>query len=329
MGLTQEQKIVRRGKGMASDISAFTGFNPHASAFDAWLGNLGKSTFEGNAATHMGEILEKVLVEEAAERLQKGGWQSPGTLFHPAEPWAGCTPDALFPDGTGIQIKNHGFHQLRHFVSSPDGIPTPHNDLIPEWHLVQCLWEMWVCNAHVWYLGCYFGGAEFRIYHLERDQELLDLLVKQMREFWKKHLDPEGPQDPPPIDGSAAATDFLRRAFPKNDGKMIASSGEAAMWAERYHETHNRLKEMERAKQEAQNHLIQMVGASDGIEGICTFKAGQDKPKTDWESVAKELVKRMDSLLPGKLDPSPLIETYTTTPEPSRRFSLKYKPEQG
>lgn len=331
MSLSAEQLEIRKGKVMASDVAAYLGFNPHASAFNAWALNLGKDTFEGNPATDAGNFLEEGLLKLATHRLGFGGYSLPGTVFKDYHTWAGCTPDGIFGHGEGIQIKVHGLHQAKHFKGQPGDADWHDNDLIPEWHLCQVLWEMWVCEVNTWWLGCHFGGGDFRLYHINRDDGLLNLMVDRAHDFWKKHLDPEGPQEPPPIDGSDAASDYLRRAFPRNNGNMLAESPEgAAMWAERYHESHVKGKEYAAAKSEAQNHLIAMLGEQDGIEGICTFKAGKPKDKTDWELVAHDIWRDLNKASINEVEPlENYITSQTTTPEPSRRFNLKWKPEQG
>ncbi len=335
-GLTDEQHKARVGCAMASDISSYSGHNPWSSPFTAWAKNLGIEGIEdkGSYHSHMGLALEGALLEEAGRRLEKNCLPAPGTIFHPKSKWAGCTPDGIFEDKSGIQIKNHSFYMARLFDGKPDEEEPPHGHLIPEMHLIQCTWEMMVTGATRWYLGAYFGGNDYRIYHLHRDQELIDILVENMHEFWKEHLDPKGPQTPPDLDGSASVASYFQHKYPKNNGEILTEVPEdAPKWAERYHQAHNNIKEWESAKSEAKNNLVSLTGEYDGIEGICTNKAPAPKDKVDWEQTARQIHKDMEDAgesegLAFGDDLEKYIENNTTTPEPSRRFNLKWGPSE-
>ena len=109
---------------------------------------------------------------------------------------------------------------------------------------------------------------------------------------------------------------------------MIPEPDGAREWAERYQQAHNNLGEWKAAKSEAFNHLIDMVGNFDGIDGICTYKSMKGKPKVDWEKTANHIYAELKRKVerPGGPDSAPLYfytEKFTTTPKADRRFYLK------
>jgi predicted phage-related endonuclease len=67
------------------------------------------------------------------------------------------------------------------------------NDLIPVYHHMQCQWEMGVAGFRRWVLAVYFGGDEFRLYRIERNDLMLAMMRRRAHEFWRRHLDPSGP----------------------------------------------------------------------------------------------------------------------------------------
>lgn len=331
MALTDEQKAARYLKIMASAVAAYAGMNPYATPYKQWAQDMGLDVFEGNLATRVGEAVEEGLVKLAAELLEMEVQEYPvPTLFHPDYQWGGATPDAILSSGEPLQIKAHGLHAARHFAGMPGDDGEWDNNLIPEWHLCQVTWEMWVYSAHrakniksCW-LGCQINTTDFRLYHIRFDRDLADLLRDRSYAFWQRHLDPKGPQDAPEIDGSDFAGEYLRKMFPRNDGTILPLDPDMIPWAERYAEAHNRLKELETAKKDAQHHLIQAVGEADGMEGVCTFKAPKPKAKTDWEALAKRLFANGSF---SSTEWEGELEAHTTIAAPSRRFNLTFKPE--
>lgn len=317
MTLPQSNLDARVEKVMASEVGAFLGLSKNASPIEAWAYNLRKiEPKETTAAMDAGNFLEAGLVAWAAKitglPFVHNAEQRP--MFHPLEPWAGCTPDALALREIGLQIKVRGFNAMPDYRGLPSETEgQADNDLLPEGDLIQTHWEMWVMGAQVWYLGVYFGGADFRLYRIVRDDDLLRMLVEKAREFWQRHLDPKGPQTEPPLDGSAATTEYLRKRYPKPaPGKIIQPTDDLRAWAERYRECSAKIGELEAAKAEARNNIIAVMGDAEEIEGLCTFKAA--KGRTDWKAVALHLVPNITFL-------APFIESHTA--KPSRRFLLK------
>jgi predicted phage-related endonuclease len=324
MSLTAEQLNFRKGRVMASDVAAYVGLHPYAKPFEAWAANLGLADVEYSPAMRMGDVLEEPLIREAVTRLGwKEGYRQPGSIHHPRDTWAGCTPDAMrmaeveeMP--VGMQVKVSGLHMARDYKGQPgEGGDAGDNDLIPLYHLIQCQWEMFVTDAQEWYLVVYFGGADLRIYHLRRDRDLIGALRDNALAFWLDHLDPNGPQTQPPLDGSSAAAGFLRRKHPSNDGTLREAQDHHFELARRYVEARAKAKEWEQAASAAKLLLCQDVGDTDGIEGICTWKATSPKPKVDWESAAKSF----DGW-------ESVAKEMTTKPEGTRTFRLTFNSQE-
>jgi len=333
MGLDLE---IRKGKVMASDLAGYMEFNPHAGPLETWARNLGHSAFEGNALTEIGLAVESGILTLAAKHLKQDNKKFykelgkkignakyvsewfPGTVFHPVKSWAGCTPDIYFPAiGEGVQAKNHGLNAAQHFAGLPGELGEWDNNLLPEWHLVQCQWEMFVVGAKTWWLAALIGGNDFRMYHLRRDDDLLNMLASRAEAFWKKHLDPTGNQEPPDADGSDSSAEYLRRAFPRVERpELLPTTEEARETGERYAQASAKLKEWESAKAEAKHRLMQLIGAAEGIAGVCTFRESKGTPKTDWEALAKTL--------PGW---EQAIDAHTKATGGHRTFRLTMKPE--
>lgn len=314
--LTDEQKAVRVGKGMASEVTALLGEHPYASRLETWALNLGLMEFAGNVNTELGDMLEPGLKNYAATLLGWKTWEEPGTIFRKSLPWAGCTPDMLSPAGdpetpSGVQIKNSGLHMAKDYDGDPTPLDEPgfDNDAIPLYHLMQCQWEMFVSRRVNWFLGVYFGGKDFRLYKLDYDLDLVNLMVDNMTSFWVQHLDPNGPQSEPAPDGSPGAERYFRNKYPRNTDDLIEPTDEQIAARQQYDELGNKLDEITVSRETIKQNLMSAVGKRDGIAGICTWKMTKPKPKVDWESLAKAIGGHEEA-----------IGDFTFTPDGNRTF---------
>lgn len=314
MSLTREQLELRKSKVMASNVAGLLGLSPYTSRVAAWAECIGLVQTEENEAMRSGNFLERGLLDWASAKLKVDRVESPGTIFHPVKSWAGCTPDGLWPSACdGIQIKVHNLGILAQFSTHhPEEVSEPHNDLIPEHHLIQCTWEMYVTGARVWWLGAYFGGADFRLYRLHRDEDLVRMLVEQAEQVWRDYI---VPQKEPPMDGDEATTAYLKKRYPRAaPGKVLQPTPDILAWATRYQELGTRIKELETARDEAKNNIVAVMQDAEAIENVCTYKLTKPKPKPDYESIAR--------LHPDFADLSAL---HIITPEPQRRFLVNLK----
>jgi predicted phage-related endonuclease len=230
--LTPEQQSVRRRRVTGSTVAAFLGYSPWQTPREAWEESTGQRSFDGNAHTEIGQILEPGLIQLAQRQLtRRAGFhvdreapaiegpfaimEKPGTVFAPGRDWALCHPDAVFPQQEhGLQIKNSGFRMAKGYKAKPDGrLDGPHeNEVIPLYHLMQCQWEMMCAGYFTWWLGVYFGGNDFRLYRLAYDALLVDAMLAAAEKFWREHLDPSGPQTAP-ADSAAANQGREDRAY--------------------------------------------------------------------------------------------------------------------
>ena len=191
---------LRKDRLTGSTIAAYLGYNGWQSPREQWELNNGQVVFEGNKATRIGQYVEQGLARFTQEELKLGSMTKGETMVHPDYEMFAATPDFLFlKDKVGLQIKNHWPHMARGFLDLPGKRGHWDNDLVPMYHQMQCQLEREVVGAcyrtdfKVWLLGCYFGGADFRIYRIRRDRKLMAAMLKAGMEFWYEHLDPRGP----------------------------------------------------------------------------------------------------------------------------------------
>jgi predicted phage-related endonuclease len=157
------------------------------------------------------------------------------------------------------------------------------------------------------YIAVLIGGNTFKWKFIERDEELISMLVKLEGDFWGyvKEL------VPPQLDGSEASAKFLSERFPDSIPKSkIELPDEAITLIQQYEAACENGDQYIEQKQEAENLLKQMLGEHEaGTAGgrIIT-----------WKSISQE---RLDSKT-LKAEHPILYKKYANTTS-YRRFSIK------
>lgn len=180
-------------------------------------------------------------------------------------------------------------------------------DSIPDEYLLQIQHYMGVTGYRGTYIAVLIGGNSFRWKFIERDDELIAMLIDLEADFWE-HVQSE---TPPPLDGSDASVKFLAERFPSSVPKSkIALPDSALDLLQRYDTACEQLETWKGQKQEAENLLKQMMGENEiGTVG--------DRVIT-WKSVSQE---RLDSKTLKAEHPT-LYKKYANKSS-YRRFSIK------
>ena len=306
---TRDEWLAARKTGISgTDVAAILGISPWTSALDVWLDKRGAAApIIPSVAMRAGNTLESLVAEIYFEETGHV-LTSPGFMRHPERDWMIGTPDRLAPDANLLlEIKT------TRFASNEWG--EPGTDQIPRYYLTQVEWYLELVNLDVADVALLVGGNEYRRYQVQRDRQLVDMLLEKCDEFWRKNvLGGEMPQ----VDGSKAATEYLVKRFPKNVSPLRAAAAEEIEVARRLAEIRKRLKGIESEESEAENILKLAIGESDGLDlgplGSITWKAAKDSSKTDWKGVAAAM-----------RAPADLIAQYTISTPGSRRFLPTFK----
>lgn len=84
-------------------------------------------------------------------------------------------------------------------------------DKIPEHYLIQIQHYLAVTGLEYAYIAVLIGGNKFRMKQIDRDDEIIDYLVKIESDFW--HLVEN--EIPPEMDGSDASKELLAKLYPE------------------------------------------------------------------------------------------------------------------
>lgn len=180
-------------------------------------------------------------------------------------------------------------------------------DAIPDEYMIQIQHYMAVTGYQGAYIAVLIGGNSFRWKFVERDEELIHMLISLEEDFWK-HVEKGVP---PVLDGSEASAKFLAERFPDSVPQSeIALPDKAAELLQQYDLSCEVLKLATEQKQEAENQLKQMLGDHEtGTSGNRVIT---------WKSISQE---RLDSKTLKAEHPA-LFKKYATQTS-YRRFTVK------
>jgi len=299
LDMPRNEWLQKRRKGIGgSDASVVIGVNPWKTQMDLWLEKTGEFTEnEDNEKMYWGRILEDIVAREFSARTGLKLRRKNAILQHKEYPFMIANVDRLVVgQKAGVECKNIGIRSAEHWEMG-----------VPEYYQAQVQHYMAVTGYPVWYVAVLIGGQEFRYYKLTRDEQFIHELIQAEAEFWKL----VETRTPPPLDGSKASTELVKRMYPEAEqGKEIELPFEAFELIQQYEQACEEEKQIQLKKDEAANKLKNMLGTAEKgtIHGRTVI----------WQNVTS---KRLDTKALQKEHP----EIYEKYAQESlyRRFSIK------
>ena len=300
--MSYEDGLEHRKLGIGgSDASVVCGINKYKSPVELWLDKTGQlPPQEAGEAAYWGTQLESIVRDEFTKRTGIEVTKPTVILQSEDHPFMLANLDGIceVPDvGTCIfEAKTASAYKAGGW-----------EDTIPDEYQLQIQHYMAVTGYAGAYIAVLIGGNTFRWKFVERDEELISMLIELESAFWNHVRD----CTPPPLDGSEAAAKFLAERFPSSKPQsQIVLPDTAADLLAQYDEACEQLEAVTERKQKAKNLLKEMMGENEvGTAGgrIIT-----------WKSVAQE---RLDSKTLKAEHPA-LCKKYTNKTS-YRRFTIK------
>ncbi|MGF6877392.1 YqaJ viral recombinase family protein [Paraburkholderia sp. MM5477-R1] len=238
-----------------SDCAAALGVDPHVTQRELWERKLGHlPEVEDNERMAAGRHIEPAIAAWASEKYGLQLRQRHQSLVHPKYRWMRANIDRLVVgERRGVEIKNVDWLVVRQSAEwGPDG-----SDCVPERFFLQCHHYMAVVNYPAWDLIACVGGNELRRYHIDRDPELIELVVEHEHDFWL-HVERE---EPPEFDYDSPATlDLIKKLHPGTGGGVIDLPDEAVHWHGALLEAQSKAKNYEAVADGCKAHLLDLMG---------------------------------------------------------------------
>ena len=215
----------------SSDAAAICGVSPYSNAYDVYLQKLGSvSGFEGNEATMIGNRLEGPILDMYEARTGAGlDFRDfpivPGDQIHDGPRWAAATLDALSGNRI-VEVKTAGMvSRLFNSDWGDDG-----SGDIPVQYIMQAHHQMLTLGRNsdgIVDVPALIGGMGFRIYHVERDSEIIEAMRDRLEDFWQCVQSQTPPAGDPPSVETMKRLERVEGAVVDVPGELVEQWNEA------------------------------------------------------------------------------------------------------
>ena len=175
---------------------------------------------EDNEAMYWGRVMEDVIAKEFQLRNNVKINRVNAILKHKENTWALGNIDRLITNESGekgiLEIKT-----VSEYIKA-----MWEGDEVPPQYMVQIQWYMYVTGATFGYFAALIGGNKYVQKYVERDEELINMLVDIAKDFWENNVIKK---IPPLVDGSEASSNLLNSLYPSSNENTASVLPEEAL----------------------------------------------------------------------------------------------------
>jgi putative phage-type endonuclease len=276
----------RRHGIFATDAATVTGRSPFNSPFDKFAELQGTTAPKITTdAMEWGVLLQPVVGAAWARKHNRKVRACPWTYWFEEGIGSHYDFDVLPTDGGPVteilEVKTASQYASRDW--GEEG-----TEEVPEAYALQAQHEI-MCRPGVLrcHLAVLIGGQRLRSYVIERDEDLIEDLVRIERTA----LANARLGIPPEMDGSEAATNYLRLRSPRDTGEIVALTDDVEVLALEYLAARGVEDAAIAAKAKVANQLRDAMGSSASGTGKVvkvSYKNSRDRVEVDWKAVVEE-----------------------------------------
>lgn len=178
-----------------SEIAAIVGLNQYTTPMQIWESKVNPvQDEETSQPAYWGTVLEDVVAKEYALRTGNKVQRLTKQMRHPDFNFAIANIDRAVINPTisgNVRWKDGKLTTDRILeCKTANGFAAKQwgeagSDQVPDSYLIQCQWYLGITGASVCDLAVLIGGQDFRIYTINRDDELINDLLQQGAAFWE------------------------------------------------------------------------------------------------------------------------------------------------
>jgi len=206
-GMDKKDWLMLRKNGIGgSDAGAVCGLNPYMSPLEVYVSKTSKDIEEmaDNEAMREGRDFEDYVarrfMEASGLKVRRANMMYASREY----PFMIADVDRI------VTGRENGITGLECKTASPYSAEKWKDGKIPAHYIIQCCHYMAVLGAKSCYIAVLVYGREFKYMKIERDEEIIQSLIRTEERFWKHNV--LGRVMPEP-DGSDAAEAFINRYF--------------------------------------------------------------------------------------------------------------------
>ena len=251
--LSHDEWLEARKLGITgTDLGGLTGISKYSTPIKVYLDKTGElEPIDDNEAMYWGRVMEDVIAKEFQSRNKVKVNKVNAILKHPEYEWALGNIDRLITNEAGekgiLEIKTVS----EYIKISWDG------EEVPPQYMVQLQWYMFVTGTTFGYFAALIGGNKYVQKYVERDDELINMLLDIAKDFWENNLIKKVP---PLVDGSEASTELLKSLYPESEaGAEVQLPDEAIELIEKRRELKAKSKELDVEIADCENKLKDLL----------------------------------------------------------------------
>ena len=284
---TREEWLKHRQHGIGgSDIASMLGINPFHSPLALYWDKVSNIEIdeEENVPAEVGIALEPFMKKKLIKWLAKNEGREvmihdcKYILQHHTNPLALANVDGIpeFEDGELCVAE--------YKTTSERNYKLWEGDNIPDYYYLQTQWYLYTTGLEICYLAFLIGNRKFDVKIIERNNAVIEQLVKQTKDFWEDFIIPRIPPSP---DGSISSGQTIKRMYPEEEaGKIIdITNMENQKLIEQLDAIKNMAKNLKK-EQDEKKQLFQ-VQMGDAEQAICGEKMINWKMQERKEHIVK------------------------------------------
>lgn len=247
LNMDRTEWLKERSKGIGgSDAGVILGLNKYRTAFELWLEKTGQVEPKevDNEAIYWGNQMEDVVAKEFEKRTGKKVRKSNFMYSHPDFPFMRANVDRLVVGESAVlECKTASAYLEKEWK----------DDEIPATYLVQVQHYLAVTGKEKGYIAVLIGGNRFVWKEIERDEELIQMIIDAEKHFWDYHVQ-QG--HAPALDGSSAAEKYLKEKYDRAEAeKEIVLSSSCEEYLLQYEQIKADEKLIKEARTDIENKL--------------------------------------------------------------------------
>jgi len=298
MGLSEEQKELRRTGVTATDVPKILGESPWAGPFDVWVEKVHPELAgqPDTAATRRG-LRAEPFIAATYQELTGVELEEPGETFrHPRHELILATPDRFALLGGRrsyiVELKSQNWRKRAEWGE-------PSTAEVPMLYLLQVQWQMKACEELVERPHCDIAVAfgleesDFARYAVPRDDELIGLMIEEVERFWRDHIVTGRP--PEEVGGNERTRQALTQLYRQRRKGMLEATPALTQAAERWRQLDAEIARRQAELEEIKNAFRRVIAEDYGVAGPwgkVIWTQAKDRRVVDEKAVLAEVVER-------------------------------------
>lgn len=253
--MSRDEWLDARRAGIGgSDVGAIMGFNQYKSAYQVFLEKTGQYHEEvDNEAVYFGNALEDFVAQEFAKRTGKKVRRLNKMLVHPEHDFMLANLDRVVVGERAVLECKTASEYVKEAWEGEE---------IPASYLCQVHHYLAVTGFEKAYIAVLVGGNKFIWKEIERDEEFIQIIIDREKDFWENHVLKD---IAPPIDGSDATNELIKKMYPQDDGTAIMLTKDDDVLLDAIDSISSEIKALEQQKKEYENQLkLKLENATEG-----------------------------------------------------------------